>query len=291
MQSTRVAPAQTRKTVASWIAARNGVSHTSDLLFAGYSHREMARAVGDASVRRVRRCWLVTADADERRVRAAEAGGRPTCVSAAALLGIWVPEHSEVHVAVQATASRNRVEGVRLHWASGPAPVSRTMAEEPIVNVLFHAARCLSPRDALGVWESAIRTKRVDRSTLARVSWRSARAASLAATAKDLSDSELETRFVSGMRRHGVVVRQQVRIDGRSVDGLIGDSLVVQLDGFAFHSSAQDRRRDIEADARLRLRGFTVLRFDFYQVNFEWEYVVETILMAIAQQLHRHRIR
>jgi very-short-patch-repair endonuclease len=35
------------------------------------------------------------------------------------------------------------------------------------------------------------------------------------------------------------------------------------------------------------LRGYTVLRFDYQQVFFNSEYVVETIQLAIAQRLHR----
>jgi len=78
---------------------------------------------------------------------------------------------------------------------------------------------------------------------------------------------------------------------GEAIDGVIGDCLLIQLDGFAFHSAAGDRRRDLEADARLALRGYTVLRFDFYQVFFRWEYVLDTIATAIAQGLHRRQIR
>jgi very-short-patch-repair endonuclease len=178
-----------------------------------------------------------------------------------------------------------------LHWASGPAPVTRTIVEEPLVNVLFHVARCLRPHDALAVWESALRRRKTSAEVLQRIAWRSTAATRFARVAGDLSDSGLETRFVRGMRAAGVMVRQQVRIDGHSVDGLIGEALVVQLDGFEFHSSPADRRRDIEADARLVLRGYTVIRFDYFQVFFDWDHVVETILLAIAQGLHRHRIR
>ena len=274
-----------------WIVSLNGVAHSSQLLAAGYTHRQIADAVNAGGLRRVRRSWLVHPRADPRRVTAAEVGGRVTCLSAAQIAGLWVPQHADVHVAVQATASRNAAEGVRLHWASAPAPVSRTLTEEPIINVLFHVARCAVGNDALAVWESALRKKKVDPDTLRRVAWRSTSASRLAQVAGELSDSGLETRFVRGMRQAGVVVRQQVWIDGRPVDGLIGRSLAVQLDGFEFHSSAADRRRDIEADARLALRGYTVLRFDYFQVFFEWDYVVETIRMAMAQGLHRREVR
>ena len=101
-----------------------------------------------------------------------------------------------------------------------------------------------------------------------------------------LSDSGLESVFIDGLRRIGLTVRQQVLIDGHRVDVLVGDRLVVQLDGFAHHQ-ASDRRRDIRADARLTLRGYTVLRFDFQQVYFDWDYVEATVLAAVAQGRHR----
>lgn len=83
-------------------------------------------------------------------------------------------------------------------------------------------------------------------------------------------------------------MRQQVWVDGHPLDGLIGDRLAVQIDGFAFHQ-ARDRRRDLRADARLALRGFTVLRFDYAHVLFDADIVRETVLLAIAQGLHRAR--
>jgi len=280
-----------RASITTWIDQRHGVAHSSQLLIAGYTHREIADAVAAADLRRVRRSWLVRPDADERRAKAAEVGGRATCLSAAGLQGLWVPDHAGTHVAVQATASRNATDGIRLHWASGPAPVTRTIVEEPIINVLFHVARCVPSHDALAVWESAIRKGKANAESLQRVAWRSTAAAGFAQVVGELSDSGMETRFVRGMREVGVKVRQQVTVDGRPVDGLIGEALLVQLDGFEFHSSVADRRRDIEADARLALRGYTVLRFDYFQVFFRWDYVADTILTAIAQGLDRHRIR
>ncbi|WP_235566915.1 endonuclease domain-containing protein [Microbacterium sp. Root180] len=83
----------------------------------------------------------------------------------------------------------------------------------------------------------------------------------------------------------GVKVRQQVWIDGHPVDGLIGERLVVQVDGFEHHRAA-DRRRDIAADARLMLRGFHVLRFDYVQILFHPEQVISVIQTAIAQRRH-----
>lgn len=160
------------------------------------------------------------------------------------------------------------------------------MTEEPILNVLFHVAHCLPRSQALAVWESAVQRRLAEPAVLRHVAWRRAEAVSIAELVSSLSESGLETHFVDGMRTAGVAVRQQVWIDGHPVDGLIGDSLVVQIDGFAHHSTAADRRRDLAADARLVTRGYVVLRFDYQQVLFDWDRVLDTVLTAIAQGAH-----
>ncbi|MFJ6654036.1 DUF559 domain-containing protein [Microbacterium sp. NPDC091313] len=64
--------------------------------------------------------------------------------------------------------------------------------------------------------------------------------------------------------------------------------LAIQIDGFAHHRAA-DRRRDIAADARLALLGYTVLRFDYRQILFEPDAVRATVVAAMAQGLHLRR--
>lgn len=269
-----------------WLAAHGGVSHTSALYQAGFSKHSLAAAASIGTVDRVRRSWIVLPDAPPERIRAAQLGGRVTCVTQAAAQGLWAPRDPDVHITVAANASRHDSDGVRLHWGSGPAPASAQEVVDPLINVLFHVARCLSAADALAVWESAIRKKKISIDVLRSVRWRSESARRLMRAADILSDSGLETHFVALMREIGVVVRQQIIIDGHPVDALIGDRLVVQLDGFQFHSSAKDRRRDLRADARLALRGFLVLRFDYAQLMFEPRFVQDTVRAAMAQARH-----
>lgn len=238
---------------------------------------------------RIRRSWLVGQNASAGRRAAASVSGRLTCLSAAAERGLWTPPHDGLHVAVARTASRLGHDGMRLHYAVGPAPVGRASATEPVLNILFHVARCAPRIDALAVWESALNQKVVDSTVLSRVMWHSTAATDVARAASDLSDSGIETIFRELMTSAGVAIRQQVWIDGHPLDALIGDRLAIQLDGFAHHRSAADRRRDLRADARLALRGYTVLRFDYQQVLFDPGYVIETILTALAQGLHLAR--
>lgn len=263
----------------------NGIAHSSELRAAGFSDHRVRRAVQEGSLLRIRRSWLHTPECDRRLIAAARVGGRASCVTAAEREGLWVPPSDTVHVAVPASSARLPADGFTLHWSAPPVGVSRFVTREPLVNVLFHVARCLNRSDAMAIWESALRKRLVDPDELRRVRWRSSSARALADAAGDLSDSGLETRFVGLMRSVGVAVRQQVWVDGHPLDGLIGDRLAIQIDGFEHHRAA-DRRRDIAADARLALRGYTTLRFDYQQVFFDEDHVTGTVLMALAQGLH-----
>jgi very-short-patch-repair endonuclease len=270
-----------------WLRRHDGAAHTSEIYAAGFSRHRVSMSIANGRAQRIRRSWIALDDCDQVVVSALRIGGRLTCVSAARRLGLWAPDDDSVHVAVRPEAGRISRPELRLHWSSGPAPVRRHAAVDPLINVLHHTARCLEPAKALAVWESALHEKFIDLDVLQRITWRGDRVNRIAGTVSPLSDSGLETEFVVIMRTIGVSVRQQVVIDGHRVDGLIGERLIVQLDGFAHHAEAAARRRDIEADARLRLRGYTVLRFDFVQVFMQPELVKDIVRAAIAQGLHR----
>jgi len=101
-----------------------------------------------------------------------------------------------------------------------------------------------------------------------------------------LSDSGLETIVVVRLSGWGVPLRQQVQLAGHRVDIVIGSHLVVQIDGYAHHSSSAQRGSDVAHDAELRLRGYTVLRFSYAQIVHDWEDVERTLQAAIARGLH-----
>jgi very-short-patch-repair endonuclease len=274
--------------VISWVDGRGGVVHTGDLRRHGFSKNDIADAVARGGLRRVRRSWVVGADADGRRIAAAAVSGRTTCVTEAGLSGVWVPPHDGTHVAVPRNAARFDAFGLVVHWAPGPAPTTAHAPRDHPLNVLFHVARCLPPREALAVWESAVRTGYVDARHLTDVAWGSTTARDYARVVSTLSDSGLESILVEGLRALGIAFRQQAWLEGHPVDVLVGDRLVLQVDGFEHHRAA-DRRRDLRHDARLSLLGYTVLRFDFFQLLFEWAAVEETLVHAVAQGRHLAR--
>jgi len=112
-------------------------------------------------------------------------------------------------------------------------------------------------------WESAIRQRLVTAGALRQLAWRSPMARTLAAEASSRSDSLLETIVTDSLRHLEMPFRQQVAILGHRVDILVGDRLVVQLE------------------------GFTVLRFTYEDVTQRLAHVLDMIRRAMV--LHRVR--
>jgi very-short-patch-repair endonuclease len=160
---------------------------------------------------------------------------------------------------------------------------------EPVVNALMHVADCRPFDEAVATWESALRLRRVPAGVLARLPMRSAAARLVRTTSPALSDSGIESIPVVRLARIGIVARQQVVLDGHPVDILIGERLVLQIDGFEFHRGTVQRERDLAQDRRLRLLGYTVFRYGYRQVLGEWDSVESEVRLAMAQGLHLAR--
>ncbi len=272
--------------LASWLHSRGGIGHGSDAARSGITRDRIEQAIATRQVRRVRRAWLALVDApDNPLIAAAAAGGRLTCSSAAKHLGLWTFDDSRLHISVPRHAGRTDPHAVR-HWSSGPVLPHRLELIEPIENVLAHAAACLPHEQALVIWESALRKGLARIEVLRRLRFRSSRAREMLEASSLLSDSGIETIPVARLARIGVAVRQQVEVHGHRVDGLIGERLVYEIDGYEFHRDAAQRRRDIAHDRQLTLAGYTVLRFDYAQILFHWESVEREIRLAMAQGLH-----
>ncbi|GAB3615954.1 type IV toxin-antitoxin system AbiEi family antitoxin domain-containing protein [Okibacterium endophyticum] len=274
--------------LALWLNEHGGIAHRRDVVRGGFTRYAILAAMAADEVRVLRRWWLYTRSCPAPLVRAASVGGRLTCLTGAQHHGLWVVDDGRVHLSVRSNASvAAREPDVALHWARVPAPVSGYALVEPVVNVLIHTARCQTFERAVVVFESALNKRMVTQDELVRLRVRSAAFADVVAQAGELSDSGIESLPIHRLRRLGITVRQQVRIEGRPVDGLIGDRLVLQIDGNEHHLDPAQRERDIRHDAQLSLRGYTVLRFNYRQVMFGWSEVEATIVRAMAQGLHR----
>lgn len=276
--------------VSAWLRTRDGIAHRDELLREGFSVRVLRDAVRAGRVGSIRRAWLSSPEAAPDLVTAARAGGRVSCVSLARRRGWWMPERVDARIHLHMTpgsgSARLAADEATLHWTVPLTTRGHGTLTAAVEDALAHIATCLPFDAALVLWESATRLEGLAPEYLRAVRWRSVRARELAEAVTGLSDSGLETLAVLPLRRAGLAVRQQVKIAGRFVDLLVGERLVVQLDGHAFHSTSADRSRDIAHDAELRLRGYTVLRFSYAQVVHDWRGVESVIRRAVAAGLH-----
>ncbi|QIG38509.1 DUF559 domain-containing protein [Microbacterium sp. 4R-513] len=280
--------------IGQWLRARNGIEHRDTLIRAGIPVTRLRDFVRRGRGALIRRAWIALPDADPDLALAARAGGRVTCIALARRRGWWIPPAADArpHLHLRPAAGSAGLgpgwDGV-LHWTQPVAPTPGRALEGTVEDALAHIAVCQPPDVARVLWESAARKEGLAPEYLRAVRWRGPAARELAHIVTGLSDSGLETLVVAPLARSGLRVRQQVKIAGRFVDALVGDLLVLQIDGFEFHSASADRTRDIAHDAELRLRGYTVLRFSYAQIVHDWPTVEATIRRALALGLHAAR--
>lgn len=271
-----------------WIDRHDGIAHRAAADAAGFSRAVIRVAVRSGAVRAVKRNWLATASAHPRLLLAAEHTARLACLSAAVHRGWWSPPDLDdrLHLAVGPHGAVPAVDAT-VHWSTPLAPAPAWGLLESVEDTLVHLAGCLPREAALTVWESAIRSEGLSIDAVRTIRWPTIAAQECALEATGLSDSGIETIGLRRLRPLGVPIRQQAVIAGRRVDLLLGDRLVVQIDGFGHHSSAAQRAKDIAHDAELTLRGYTVLRFGYAQIVYDWPSVERVIARAIAAGAHR----
>ncbi|WP_295850337.1 DUF559 domain-containing protein [uncultured Microbacterium sp.] len=270
--------------LATRVAQLGGVVRATRLVREGHSRYRIGQAMERGLVVRIRRDWIALPSADAHLVAAARTGVVLSCVTAAERRGLWVAEHSDrPHVAYP---GRGRIDGPAavVHWQRGIVPRHPDQLEDEIENVLLTVAACQPYEAARAVWDSALNKKVVDLARLRRLPW-TGRARRLVEEVSPWADSGLETFVTIRLKWLGLPIRTQIWILGHRVDFLIGERLVLQVDG-GHHVGAQ-RAEDIRHDAELMLLGYHVIRVGYDQVINRWPEVQEQIMHAVAQGLHR----
>lgn len=274
-----------------WVDESGGIVHRDAADEAGHPVSVRRTAVRVGAVDRVRRLWLATAAAPAPLRAAATDSAHLACISAARWRGWWMPPSADdrLHLSIPPHGRTPAAPEITVHWSHRLAPAPSLGLVESVEDALAHIAQCLSFEDAQAVWDSAIVKEGLSPEALRQVRWRTSAARRCADRATTQSDSGLETRMALRLIRLGVAIRQQVELLGRPVDLVIGEWLVVQIDGFAHHSTSAQRTKDVAFDAQLVLMGYTVLRFTYAQVMHDWETVERTIARAIATGAHLDR--
>jgi very-short-patch-repair endonuclease len=274
----------------------------------GIGESKRAALLRTGALVRLRYGWFARPDADIDRARAVRIGGRITCVTALKQQGLWVMPDRRLHVAVRENASRLRCPDDRrkrwdpqshptisLHWAEHAWDGPAAPAVENLGTSIAHLLRCLDRNSAIVTIDSALNTTVGDRRLLTMselglvINQLPASYQRILDLVDPRAQSGLETLARLKLRGRGIRVRTQAKIErvGR-VDVLIGDRLVLELDGRTHHLGDNyelDRARDLE----LFRQGFTVLRVSYRQVMYEWESVEAIILQAVRRGDHLRR--
>jgi very-short-patch-repair endonuclease len=290
------AQAAVRMTAAT-LRSVGGVASYLQLEAAGQTRAQIAQALRAGTVTRVRNGWFAAPDAPVDVVRAVRVGGTLTGASVARLHGLWLMSDPLLHVRVPLTASRLASPGDRriplslarhkvcVHYSAAPGTPA---ARDPLVRALAEMFTCASVEASVVALDSALNLRELTRSQLVELS-----AAMLASKRKFLawadegSQSGLETLMRLLLQRLGISCRIQVKIIGVGrVDVVIGDRLVVEMDGAGFHTGLEfeeDRRRDFE----LVQQGYLVMRLSYRMVFADWDRVERGILTVIRRGEHR----
>ncbi|MFD4422256.1 DUF559 domain-containing protein [Agromyces sp. NPDC058484] len=283
--------------VARYIRANTGALSYRDLDEAGVERSAVAAALATGRVTRIRRGWFGVPDAPHDVVRAVRVGGVVTAASAARLDGLWLHDDPVLHVRVPRTSARLRspdaahvrldreAHQVCVHYRSDP-PVER--ARDPLPIALAEMLSCADAAHAITTIDSALAHGPLDEKGLRRV-----RSLTLPSRHPVLdqvsagSESGIETKVRLLLRSRRIRHRTQVHIPRVGyVDLLVGDRLVIEVDGKGFHTGPEfeeDRRRDFE----LVMQGYLVLRLSYHLVTNEWAVVSEGLRALVDRGAHR----
>lgn len=267
-----------------------GVWSAGDLEAAGMRHRSIAELMRAGTLHRAGHGWYATSSTPAAVTTALRRGARLTCVSAAAVHGLWTPPFGKVHVAQRRGGGRRSRDVVHEH-----RPVVRTWPDDepvlPLDTALVHAGTCLPGESVAVLLESALERGVLDRAAvvdiLDRIPVRIRR--QLTGLRID-AGSGSETRVRRYLERRGVSVRAQVQIRGVGrVDLLVGDRLIIECDSRAFHDSADAYETDRERDVRAIAAGYAVVRLTWYKIWADWQRTCETLDGLVRSGLHRAR--
>lgn len=245
----------------------------------------------------VRNRWFAITEADADVVRAVRVGGVLTGASVARMRGLWTLSDDLLHVRVKPTASRltspndravpldSTNHGVCVHYSPSS---ERSACVDSIADAIVEMFRYGDGRSALAALDSALNKRLLGRRDLAAMRPRiPAGKVWIFDRADAGAQSGLESLVRLLLATTRVRYRTQVWIApaGR-VDILIGERLVLELDGRTFHTGEafeEDRRRDFA----LIMQGYLVLRLSYRMVIEHWDEIAAGILHLVRRNEHR----
>jgi very-short-patch-repair endonuclease len=191
---------------------------------------------------------------------------------------------SHVHVAFAAGAHRSPPASVVAHWTN------RADDADPVDDALTaftQLTKCLTPLDVLIAADSLINRRILTQGQVEGVLGRSARGRRLLRQVDGAAESGTETIFRTRLTARGIRFRTQVPVEGVGrVDFMVGDRLVVEVDGREWHDTEAQFERDRARDSRLVALGYLVMRFSFVRVMYDLPEVECELLAVVRAREH-----
>ena len=283
-------------------ARQHGAVATWQLLAAGISRTRIARMVARGWLTPIHRGVYLVGPIHgplARPMAATLALGDGAALSHGSAAGLWelgtaLPDAVTVTLVGRQVRSR---DGIRVHHARRLAPPDIARVHGiPVTGpgrTLLDLATCLGRRDLSRAVEQAEVLKLVHGGWLDPLLSRHPRhrgGAALrdvirAADAPAMTRSEAERRLLElGRAARLPAPEVNERLHGYEVDFLWrAPKLVVEIDGYAFHSSRSAFERDRRRDAALMRAGCRVVRFTGRRLAGEPEAIVATLACALAE--------
>lgn len=194
--------------------------------------------------------------------------------SAAALWGLAKPTTGSIDVTApagrQGVSRRKRIWIHRCQLHPDDKDIRAEIPVTTVARTLFDLAEVVDLRSLESAWEEADRLKLLELPAVEKVCERSFGRRALRPVRRLLAEtcvptitrSPLEERFIAFCQTHELPPPStNVLLLGREIDALWPQQrLIVELDGFAFHSHRAAFERDRARDATLQVAGYRIVR-------------------------------
>jgi very-short-patch-repair endonuclease len=277
------------RAVAALAARQHGVLTTAQLAAAGLGANAVAHRVTHGRLvrlhRGVFRVGPLAAPRGAEMAAVLATGGVLSHHTAANLWGIR-PHRGVVHISVAGEA-RKRRPGVQIHRShSLNAAVQDGLPLTTPARTIHDLATCLPQHELDRAVEQAQILRLATRDEIAADMPRRGRAALRAALNHEpqLTRSEAERRLLALIRQARLPrPRTNVVVHGYEVDLLWPEQrLIVEVDGYAYHSTRHAFERDRARDAALQAAGYRVVRFTWRQIVHEPHAVVAQLARLLG---------
>ncbi len=255
-----------------------------DLIRAGATARDLARAVSVGVLRRPRRGRYLPRDTNPDVVEAVRCGGRLDCVSLLRVLSVFVLDLDGLHLQLEPDTTRvpSPAHPAVRHWRRSAAEVHATTT--PVVEAIVRAVLCQPPRAAIATLDSAWHLGLVDEvgigDVFARLPRRYQR---LRGLLDPRAGSGIETLVRLMLRSLGYHAELQVEIVGAGFVDLVVDGwLVIECDSTAHHSTWTSHKNDRRRDAAAVAQGYVSLRLLADDVLHRPEWVMDVLRRTLS---------